>query len=524
MLISRIRTFKEPILTHLSISKDNSGNGCITNTSPEMSPPLPPLPSEWVFDTSRNPPAYIRPLVGSELVMQQHSNSSNGAGESCIGLNLASSLGIEEMRDRARRAVDKLRFVCPIIACTIEKDAETLRWVYTPSADREAWLDLAFAVEDRGALLNSSGFVSAICLTRLPHADRTGTTATYFRVYLLTTSDQRDNNSKEYGLYFHAPHSILDAGPALHGLNLLCGWMSGKGMEVTIRPSEEWKNLPVDQITATGGPMKEWETSGTELLQYVAEQRERTVPYINLAPPSRPLDMSDLPFRRAMTLSEAETAAIVAQTKKLGVSVTALFYAANILAQHKMNPNAEAGNEVDFAYEVTTISLERYAKPPVDPRKHVISFSTAIPLRFSMAQALIEPTEKGRLIKTAKAVQERYDKYLANPCLPQLLAVPASKERSETIQTVKNPWRCRMINLGVVEKRVKPDHGAITVEGIDFSTRRGTLVAIHMWTMHSKLHFLVQGAAAWGEECLKMVLEETMRIGLLVMDKPFGKL
>ena len=93
---------------------------------------------------------------------------------------------------------------------------------------------------------------------------------------MLTAEGEGDDESKEYGLYFHSCHSIIDAGPALHALNLMCEWISGEGMDIRIEHSEEWKNLPVDPITATGGPSKEWETAGTRLLQEYAEQNART--------------------------------------------------------------------------------------------------------------------------------------------------------------------------------------------------------------------------------------------------------
>ena len=57
----------------------------------------------------------------------------------------------------------------------------------------------------------------------------------------------------------------------------MCEWMSGGGMDIRVDPSQEWKNLPADPVTATGGPSKEWETSGTKLLQDFAEQSARTV-------------------------------------------------------------------------------------------------------------------------------------------------------------------------------------------------------------------------------------------------------
>ena len=56
----------------------------------------------------------------------------------------------------------------------------------------------------------------------------------------------------------------------------MCEWISGEGMDVGIEPSEEWKNLPVDPVTATGGSSEEWDTAGTRLLQEFAEQNART--------------------------------------------------------------------------------------------------------------------------------------------------------------------------------------------------------------------------------------------------------
>ncbi|KAI9568533.1 hypothetical protein HD554DRAFT_2098837 [Boletus coccyginus] len=440
---------------------------------------LPPRPTSWVFDANCDPPVYTRPLVGSELVMQRCWDTFDADGEVCIGINFTSSMGIEELKDRARGALDKLRFVCPIIACSVE-DVVSPRWVYTPSADREAWLNLALAVEEQGTSLDPSGFVQSINLKRLPYADGSGTT-TLLRAYLLTTSKRGDDDSKEYGLYFHSSHTIIDAGPALHALNLMCEWISGEGMDVRMEYSEEWKNLPVDPITATGGSCKEWETAGIRLLQECAEQNARTVPCHTLAPPSRPLNMSDPPIHYTTTsISESETAAIIAETKKLGISVSALFHAAHCLAQIKMNPIPEA-TEVDFSSSTTVVSLERYMKPPVNPKTHFISSFTLIPLRFSMAQVLMERNEKGRLIMTAKILQERFDRYLADPCLPHLLAAMQNmplKEDSNTkladqaeAEEAPTSWFCALNNLGTVEKRLRTQHGRITVGSICIGVR-----------------------------------------------------
>ncbi|KAG9313331.1 hypothetical protein JVU11DRAFT_5636 [Chiua virens] len=484
-----------------------------------------PSPTKWVLDANRDPPVYTRPMVGSELLMQRSWNAFDGAAEGCMGINFTSSLRLEEMRVRGRRALDKLRFVCPLIACTTE-DLGSPRWIYTPSADREAWLDLAFVVEDRGTSLNPYEFVKNMSVKRrYPCIGEDGTT-TIFRVHLLATSKKGDNDSNrsEYGLYVYTTHSIMDAGPTLNVLNLMCEWMCDNGMDITIVPSEEWKNLPVDSIVATGGPSQEWERSGTELLQDLSKKMSRFfLPPPALAPPSRPLNMSDPSLLYATTVSESETTAIIALTKRLGISVSALFYAAHGLAQLKINPLfAGPGGEVDFPLFVTSVSLEHYLKPPVNPKTYYASCLSLIPMCFSMDRPLMEHSEKGRLLMTAKKVQEQFDKVLAHPCLSDLMAVYVSRPLQEeheraNVKPRLPPWHCGFQNLGVVENRLAMQYyGKLEVESICFGARVTTFMNVHMWTMHSKFHFQIQGAAAWGEECVKRLLEETVRIGSLI--------
>jgi len=142
-----------------------------------------------------------------------------------------------------------------------------------------------------------------------------------------------------------------------------------------------------------------------------------------------------------------------------------------------------------------------------------------------MAQVLMEPNEKARLIMTAKILQERLDRYLVDPCLPLAVAAMdmANLNESESMgqQKLLEPfkiWRAAFENLGVVENKVRTQHGKIMVENICLGVRLRKCIGVHMWTMHSRLHFQAQGETAWGEECMKTLLEEIRRIGLLVLD------
>ena len=63
--------------------------------------------------------------------------------------------------------------------------------------------------------------------------------------------------------------------------------------------------------------------------------------------------MSAPPVFVSKTMSETDTAGIVAATKKLGVSVSTLFHAAHCLAQLKMNPVLVSATELDFSSNFT---------------------------------------------------------------------------------------------------------------------------------------------------------------------------
>ncbi|KAG9309823.1 hypothetical protein JVU11DRAFT_10202 [Chiua virens] len=311
---------------------------------------------------------------------------------------------------------------------------------------------------------------------------------------------------------------MMDAGPSLHALNLMCEFMSGSGMDVTIMRSEEWKNLPVDVISATGGVPTGWETFGAELLQDAMRQTELMFSSGHtLLPPSRPLDMSERPIRHHITLSESETRAIVARAKQLGVSLSALFKAANGLAQFKLNP-IPPRDDVYFPIHMSSASPERFLKPSINPKTYFTSSLCLMPLRIPMTEPLRQGSEKAILIMTAKKVQEQFDKYLPNRCLPMVMPIFAQLPLPGADSGLPGlPWGCDFQNLGIVENRIATRQGHINVDQLYLAPRVTTIMSVRSWTMHRKLHFQVEGAAAWGDDVLKKMLQETIRIGLLVV-------
>ncbi|KAH7887279.1 hypothetical protein F5I97DRAFT_2072671 [Phlebopus sp. FC_14] len=307
-----------------------------------------PAPQPWVVDPSSTPLTYTRPLVGSECFADRVSVMFDGSGDVCMGVNFSSPISKEELKQRARGALDNLRHNLPPFKASEasiagpEDGVYTRNWVYSPVAndlDRQAWLDVAFSFEERGASLNTYDFIQTTNTKRLPY-EVNGKTS-LFRYCLLA------DDTGGYGLSFHGPHAIMDRW--LHALALMFGWMSDAAGRI-------------------------------QLLQEVAAQQLRPVPCHTLAPPSRATNMDRKPIRIKHAFSSSETKALVDATRRSGFSVTHLLEAAHCLALFACSPlECNAVPEVDFSAETTIFSLEREFTASVNPKTHLISSFSVMP-------------------------------------------------------------------------------------------------------------------------------------------------
>ncbi|KAH7887283.1 hypothetical protein F5I97DRAFT_1859214 [Phlebopus sp. FC_14] len=474
-----------------------------------------PASQPWVVDPSRTPLTYTRPLVGSECFADRVSVMFDGSGDVCMGVNFSSPISKQELKQRARGALDKLRFACPIIAASIEGPEDgvsTRNWVYSPVAndwDRQAWLDVAFSFEERGASLNTYDFIRTTNTKRLPY-EVNGKTS-LFRCYLLA------DNTGGYGLYFHGPHAIMDGWPTLHALALMFGWMSdAAGSPSTLEFGTEWMNLPVDPITATGGPRDNWESAGIQLLQEVAAQQLRPVPCHTLAPPSRATNMDRKPIRIKHTFPSSETKALVDATRRSGFSVTHLLEAAHCLALFACNPlESNVVPEVDFSAETTIFSLEREFTASVNPTTHLISSFSVMPVRIPMAGPLKADSPQERLQMTMEALKAQYTHYLDNPCLSHVLAAQLSVPPTPSPPAdQRRMFTSVFTNLGVVEKRLptrwqtETSATKMDIDELALGHRMTDYVGIHSWTINSRMHIQVQSADVWDDGYLERFLEE----------------
>lgn len=144
--------------------------------------------------------------------------------------------------------------------------------MYTPiqdESDCESWVDAAFTILERGSSLDVQEFIDSRVQTRLP-VDSSGKRS-MFQCYLLA------DDVGTYGLYFHGSHCILDAWPTLFALGLMLEWMAADPLDapIDVEFGAEYKNLPPDPVSVSGGPRESWWTSGIELFVEAAQRRAK---------------------------------------------------------------------------------------------------------------------------------------------------------------------------------------------------------------------------------------------------------
>ncbi|KAF9222442.1 hypothetical protein BS17DRAFT_783714 [Gyrodon lividus] len=474
-----------------------------------MATPSAPQRSPWLPDTTFSPPAYTRSLVGSELFTHRYSKLTAGGFDVCMGVKFHSLLSKAEIQVRARGALDKLRFHCPIIAASINDRAA---WVYTPvqdDSDREAWLQRAFVFEDRGSSLDVDDFVSAMNQFGLPY--EIDGISLLFRCYLLAGSEST------HALVFHGSHSIMDAWPTLNALSLMFEWMLiDPPLE---KPSwgSEWNNLPPDPVTAMGGPCATWDTDGVKLFQDIAANRSRQATCLTIGDDPQPKNLPGKPIRIRHRFTESESREIVAVAKQNECTVTHLLETAHCLALaacNPPNPGAGPAREVDFLAEMTIASLE-----PRLNKTHFISAFVHLPVRIPVTEILENNSVVQRMQLTTKALKEQYKYYLDNPCIYHLLVA----QQSSPPPFQRPQFRTMLTSLGVTEKRLQTEwkgKGGETIFEIDelhLGNRMKTpIISLHSWSFKEALYVQVQACHTWkdaegNDTIIRRLLDEMIR-------------
>lgn len=497
--------------------------------NPLAEPPAEPL---WTSRTQDGVVSYTRPLIGSELLMFALHERDDGTADVCFGLTFTTDLKSNVLGERLKGALGYLRFISPLLACTIEKDAvdsAVNHWVYTPASDSqevEQWAANSFKLIDDA--VTPDEFVSQMVATRLPYVHPDGTKQ-YWKIYLLPNTP-----GGRMAIFTHGTHAIFDARPNLNMLRIILEEivLQDRDHHVGQLPwGEEWKNLAPGPVTATGGPRPDWGTEGMKILRRWKALRTSDIPSHSLKPAR--LEIKDI--GRQSCIHEAidvETSSrIIKGLKQTGHTVTRLFEAALIIAMFEQNPELNAPpDEAHVTLDLSFISLSQYLVPPYNQLSHITSTSVIVPVKVPFTTVQSETDPRKKLCAVMDRLKAEYDEYLSNPHLPHLNAhIFALKPLTVApSSTWRNPASLLVTNVGSLDRMIPLTYGVsasatssrpeIEVQDLAFQHRwsHSARPLVHLWTIGGKLHIQVVAADVWDMQYLREYLGRAIALTSII--------
>ncbi|EIW74062.1 hypothetical protein CONPUDRAFT_67887, partial [Coniophora puteana RWD-64-598 SS2] len=394
-------------------------------------------------------------------------------GNGCIGVSFRTSLKQDVLLVRVRSAMIKARFFAPIIAATVIDDLDDVwkkEWRYypfeeagvnAPSVRFDAWLDHVLEVRTEPISLDDLVIETDHMVLPYKFQQADGTTIdSLVRFYLLLGGVDGDQ-----GLVMHGPHLIMDAKPIMRLLDFILQHVvdptSGPGIGEW---GEEWRNLPVGALTATGGARDDWDTRGVALQKEIMGVRVSAVPSLTLEPSRPTITNAGAMHRVRETIDEATSREIMAQLKERGFSVTYLFDAA--IAMSVLNSVKDSGGSISEDAHITIdpaiIGQDRFRVPQYN---HVGQLATGVcfaPIKILAKDMEGKPTACEQLIHMMEVIKEQYLCLVSNPNLAHLNAADKGGRNTDGfLRFVLGRRTSANTNIGRVEDVIKTDHEVV---------------------------------------------------------------
>ncbi|KAI8980046.1 hypothetical protein BD414DRAFT_108247 [Trametes punicea] len=475
--------------------------------------------------------AYVRPLLGSELLADQATLVYDGFGECCMGVTVNSTFSQDILREKVKYAISRLRFISPLVAATIEAQADQhpffRAWVYLPVQSQEAlneWAEETITVVNDPT--DPSSFIRSINGRKLPYV-LSGGRLQYFRLYIV----RLDSGSNDFGIYLHGTHSLMDARQTIRAISHLLEWVSDPNPVPLsdLAWGTEHRNLPPGPVTATGGLRKDWEASYASLIQTINRILDISTPTTSIK--SESLTVTDPTQQRRVLakLSRSETTAVLAASKSLGLSLSHVVHAAVALALFDLAPAPSSPSEAAEAHVTfynCLISLERFfVIPPKEVKQHLVSAFVLVPINIPWREVSTANDERSRLIEAGKIVQAQYNSYIENPSLPHLAALRHMPNQEVQPIKVPNPCAPDLTNVGNVQNDlplswpVDSDSPAIRVNDYHISNRITlTVPLLKTMTFDSQLQVQIEAADNWEPATLETFMQAIVRQILLIRE------
>ncbi|KAJ7169079.1 hypothetical protein C8R43DRAFT_117025 [Mycena crocata] len=394
---------------------------------------------------------------GSELVHDVAHRLNDGLGEVCMGVSFETTMPIDVIRTRAFDGIGRLRFIAPILACSIvsdQKDEMKRSWVYSSPSDLSSWISDTLSVRMEHVDLET--FILEMNARRLPYVHSDGHQQPVHFYLLIGTNDR-------HHLFMHGPHSIMDARPVLRGFDLLLEWMAQPPPDpISSLPwGTEWNKLPAGPVTATGGARNDWDTTGLSMMQEINEIRANPVPSLCLAPSQdRQSVLAPVNMIRVHAALDVDTSTQIVQAiKTLGYSMSHLADAALAQLVFDWNPDEAALPGAHFTLDPTLVSQDKFLLPVHTGHSHFIAGLCTVPVQVPCSAALLQGPRRARILATMEIVKKQYDRYVGNPNLPHLLSAQLALRPIRGARIFRDPCTPLTSNVGRVESFLKSKWG-----------------------------------------------------------------
>ncbi|EMD35345.1 hypothetical protein CERSUDRAFT_116144 [Gelatoporia subvermispora B] len=478
------------------------------------------------------PPAddvLTRPLLGSELLVDQLSVLYDGLAECCMGFSFTTTLSPAELFRRVSDAIGRLRFLCPVIAASIEEgihDAQLRSWVYWPVKDEDdlrEWLKQSVVMLEEP--VDPDSFIQKMNQVRLPYVLSNGRRQP-FRCYIFRPGDAPNS----FAIHFHGSHAFMDARPTWHAFSLLFQWIANQDLvDIMSLPwGTEIEHLPVGPIAATGGIRPDWDVGGQSLLGKISQLLMNTTPSHGIARQQDAVTIRGKPIRARTTLSASQTTRLLTNLKSVGLSLTQLLDAATALAVFALNPPEEDATDAHITYPVTMISLERAFAPSVNAKSHFISSMVLLPFNLNWIDVSDIEDERSRVHVAMRKFKQQYDDYLASPHLPQVTSAQMNLAPPRQAHPIERQDSISPTNIGMVDQFVpaqwfdgSDDLGKseplLSLYEMSFGHRSYTgQLMVHGWTMQSRFMIQIQASDVWDKAQVEKLLGEIVERVMLL--------
>ncbi|KAG1718889.1 uncharacterized protein EDB91DRAFT_1066159 [Suillus paluster] len=324
-----------------------------------------------------------------------------------------------------------------------------------------------------------------------------------------------------HSIFFHTAHYLADAFVIYNALYRIFDFITNDTHPSldSLDWGQEWRNLPVGPVTATGGPRDGWE-AGVEALHTAARQAMEHQQHSKGLIPQRDQALVRRAPARLHRILDAKTFKEILDALALtDFTVTQLFEAAQmltVLRAHHSEPLRD--DKANVMLDFTVIAYQRFLVPPHDARSHHVSFLCAFPMVVYASDVPWEASPKAQLLAVMTKIREQYSIRLSNKHLPHIGYDQYFQDNPNAlaINNFKRVEDSLPLNwpIGAQNPMVQISDMRIGGRLIDFYRPM-----THIWTLRSELHIHLQFSDVYDKSYMEEFLDSMTAIALWIIDR-----